>query len=140
VPLLEQVLEKNPTTVKIAVLNYPLRSHRFAINAAIAALAAARQGKFWEFHDELFKIYRDINDEKIKQIAQKLGLDETQFEKDRNDPLILKKIQQDIQQAHKLGVSSVPTVFINGKQARSRSLSDFQRTIDQELMKLKAKQ
>jgi protein-disulfide isomerase len=133
------VLEQNPNTVKIVFLNYPLRSHRFAVKAASAALAAGRQGKFWEFHDELYKVYREINDEKMQQIAQQLGLNITQFEKDQKDPLILKKIQQDVQQAYRLGVNSIPTVFINGKQSKIRSLGDFQLAINQELKKLKTK-
>jgi predicted DsbA family dithiol-disulfide isomerase len=131
------VLKKNPNTVKIVSLNYPLRKHKFAIKAAAAALAADRQGKFWEFHDELYKVYREINDDKIQQIAQQLGLNETQFENDQKNPVILKKIQQDVQQAYRLGVNSIPTVFVNGRQIRVRTLGDFQIAIDQELKKLK---
>jgi protein-disulfide isomerase len=66
------VFEKNPSTVKVVYKNFPLRSHKYAITAAVAALAAGRQGKFWEFHDELYKIYKQINDQKILEIAQKL--------------------------------------------------------------------
>jgi protein-disulfide isomerase len=54
VPVLEQVLEKNPNQVKLVFKNFPLRNHKFAMEAAIAALAAEKQGKFWEFHDLLF--------------------------------------------------------------------------------------
>jgi len=132
------VLEKNPTTVKLIFLNFPLRSHKFAAKAAAAALAAGRQGKFWEFHDELFEDYREINDEKIRKIAHQLQLDEIQFEQDRNDPAILNKIKQDLQEAYRLRLTGVPAVFINGKQSRSRSLSDYQETIDKELKKAKS--
>ncbi|UCE56957.1 MAG: hypothetical protein JSV31_01505, partial [Desulfobacterales bacterium] len=51
------MLEKNPTSVKIVFKNFPLRNHKYAATAAVAAIAADRQGKFWEFHDELFKVY-----------------------------------------------------------------------------------
>jgi protein-disulfide isomerase len=71
VPLLEQVLEKNPKTVKIVFKNFPIRSHKFAAQAAVAALAADRQGKFWEFHDELFNNYNRLNEEKVQEIAAK---------------------------------------------------------------------
>ena len=133
------MLEKNPTTVKLIFLNYPLRSHKFAAKAAVAALAAGRQGKFWEFHDELFKDYRKINDEKIRQIVHQLQLDEIQFEQDRNDPAILNKINQDVQEAYRLRLKGVPAVFINGKQSKSRSLSDYQKAIEKELKKAKSK-
>ena len=132
------MLEKNPTTVKLIFLNFPLRSHKFAAKAAAAALAAGRQGKFWEFHDELFKDYRKINDEKIRQIVHQLQLDEIQFEQDRNDPAILNKINQDVQEAYRLRLKGVPAVFINGKQSKSRSLSDYQKAIEKELKKAKS--
>jgi protein-disulfide isomerase len=60
VPVLEQVLEKNPENVKFVFKNYPLRNHKFAMKAAVAALAARSEGKFWEFHDELYKNYNKI--------------------------------------------------------------------------------
>ena len=133
------MLEKNPTTVKLIFPNYPLRSHKFAAKAAVAALAAGRQGKFWEFHDELFKDYRKINDEKIRQIVHQLQLYEIQFEQDRNDPAILNKINQDVQEVYRLRLKGVPAVFINGKQSKSRSLSDYQKAIEKELKKAKRK-
>ena len=118
-------------------MNYPLKSHRFASKAALAALAGDRQGKFWEFHDALFKDYRQINDEKIQQIAVQLGLDQTQYEKDRRDPAILKKIQQDGQQARRLGITGVPAVFVNGKRLKNWSPDGFQKAIENELKKVK---
>ena len=135
-PLLEQVLEKNPETVKIVYKNFPIRSHRFAREAAVAALAADRQGKFWEFHDELFKNYNGLNEEKIQEIATKLKLNKAQFEKDRKDPLLLEQIDHDVSEGNQAGVHSVPSVFINGRKLKQRSLDGFQELIDQELKNL----
>ena len=64
-PVLEQVLEKNPDKVKLVFKNFPLRNHKFAMPAATAALAAEKQGKFWEFHDLLFKDYNRLNEQKV---------------------------------------------------------------------------
>ena len=136
-PLLEQVLEKNPETVKIVFKNFPIRSHRFAREAAVAALAADRQGKFWEFHDELFKNYNGLNEEKIQEIATTLRLNKAQFEKDRKDPLLLEQIDHDVAEANQAGVYSVPTVFINGRRLKQRSLDGIQELIDRELKNLK---
>jgi protein-disulfide isomerase len=129
------VLEKNPSTVKIVYKNFPLRSHKYAVTAAVAALAAGRQGKFWQFHDELYKIYKEINDQKILEIAQKLALDLEQFETDIKDPAIRKMIQQDYQEGVQNGVTGIPALYLNGKKLRSRSLNDFQIAIDKELKK-----
>jgi protein-disulfide isomerase len=136
-PLLEQVLEKNPKTVKIVFKNFPIHSHRFAVSAALAALAAGRQGKFWEFHDELFKNHNQLDEEKFRQIADGLKLNKDQFEKDRQDPLLLEIVKHDFNQGIEAGVNSVPTVFVNGRRLKQRSLDGFQKLIDKELKNIK---
>jgi len=127
------VLEKNPKTVKIIFKNFPIRSHKFAVQAAVAALAADRQGKFWNFHDELFKQYNKLNEEKVQEIATKLKLDKAQFEKDRKDPLLLEQIKYDYNEGIQIGINSVPSVFVNGRKLKDRSLKGFQTLIDKEL-------
>jgi protein-disulfide isomerase len=133
------VLEKNPKTVKIVFKNFPIRSHKFAVQAAVAALAADRQGKFWDFHDELFKQYDKLNEEKVQEIAAKLKLDKAQFEKDRKDPLLLEQIKYDYNEGIRLGINSVPSVFVNGRKLKERSLNGLQTLIDKELEILKQK-
>jgi protein-disulfide isomerase len=133
------VLEKNPKSVKIVFKNFPIRSHRFAVQAALAALAADRQGKFWDFHDELFKQHNKLNEEKVQEIAAKLKLDLAQFEKDRNDPLLLEQIRYDYNEGIRVGINSVPSVFVNGRKLKDRSLKGFQTLIDKELEILKQK-
>ena len=133
------MLEKNPNTVKIVFKNFPIRSHKFAIQAAVAALAADRQGKFWDFHDELFNHYNKLNEEKVQEIAEKLKLDKVQFEKDRQDPLLMEQIKYDYNEGIRIGVRSVPTVFVNGRKLKERSLEGFQTLIDKELERLKQK-
>ena len=69
------MLERYPKEVKLVAKNFPLARHKFATKAAMAALAANAQGKFWEFHSKLFENYKVINDAKIQDIAGELGLD-----------------------------------------------------------------
>jgi len=137
VPVFEQVLEKYPQTVKVVFKNFPLRSHAFAVKAATAALAAGSQGKFWEFHDQLFENYNRINDQKIRDIALSLNLDQVEFEKKMNDPAIQQKIGQDVMDGRQAGVNSTPSVFINGRILKNRTLKGFEEVIDKELEKLK---
>ncbi len=135
-PVLEQVLEKYPDDVKIVFKNFPLSNHKFALKAATAALAAKSQGKFWEFHDLLFKNYNKLNDQKIHEIALGLGLDQTEFEKKMKDPGIKAMIRQDLRDAAQAGVRATPTVFINGRRLKNRTLQGFQAAVDKELQKL----
>ena len=134
-PVLEQVLEKNPDKVKLVFKNFPLRNHKFAMQAATAALAAEKQGKFWEFHDLLFKDYNRLNEQKVKEIAQKLKLDIKKFEKDRKDPRIIELIRRDVLEGNRAGVRGTPTIFINGRLLRNRSPAGFQELIDKALKK-----
>jgi protein-disulfide isomerase len=135
VPVLEQVLEKNPDKVKLVFKNFPLRNHKFAMPAATAALAAEKQGKFWEFHDLLFKDYNRLNEQKVKEIAQKLKLDMEKFEKDRKDPGIRTLISRDVSEGNRAGVRGTPTIFINGRLLRNRSPAGFQEMIEKALKK-----
>jgi len=137
VPLLEQVLENNPGNVKIVFKNFPLRRHKFATKAAMAALAADGQGKFWAFHDRLFENYKQLNDQKIKDIARDLGLDMEKFEKQMKDPGILAQIRQDLLDGNQAGVRGTPTVFIGGRLLRNWSPKEFQMLIDKELGRTK---
>ena len=136
-PVLEQVLENNPAEVKIVFKNFPLRNHKFAMKAATAALAAESQGKFWEFHDQLYKNYNRLNDQKVREISLGLGLDQAEFEKKMRDPALQSKIRRDAREGAQAGVRGTPTIFINGRKLRDRSLNGFQTAIDKELQKLR---
>ena len=134
-PLLEQVLDTYPESVRIVFKNFPLKIHKFATKAAIAAMAADSQGRFWEFHDLLFDNFGKLNDQKIKEIATELGLNREKFETEKKDLKILAKVRQDFQDGRKAGVRGTPTIFVNGKKLKNRTLEGFKVLIDKELKK-----
>jgi len=130
------VLEQYPNEVKLVIKNFPLtRIHKNAMPAAIAALAANQQGKYWEMNSQLFKNYNQLSDEKIDEIAQSLGLDMTQFKKDIENPDLAAQVQRDLQDGVQAGVRGTPTIFINGRLLQQRSLPGFKQMIDEELAK-----
>ena len=133
-PLIAQVQERNAKNVKVVFKNMPLQFHKFADPAARAALAADIQGKFWEFHDALFAL-ENLNDEAIEDIAAKLGLDVEKWKKDKDSPEVRKRINTDVQDAQKAGVTGTPTIFINGRLLKNRSMQGFQQMINSELSK-----
>ena len=133
-PLFEQVLKENPDSVKIAFKNFPLKMHEMAGPAALAALAANEQGKFWEFHDQLFAEEK-ITDASFNKIATKLGLNQDRFNEDIKSPMMFYKLNKDTAEAAKLGLSGTPTVFVNGKKLKQPSIDELQRLIAEELAK-----
>ena len=78
--VVKQVLERYPTQVKLVFKNYPLPTHPKARPAAEAALCAAEQGKFWEFHAEALREGAADRPEQLARIATEAGLDTAKFE------------------------------------------------------------
>jgi protein-disulfide isomerase len=134
------VLEQYPKDVKLVFKNFPLtRIHKFAMNAAVAAMAANQQGKFWEYHAELFKNYNKLNDGIFDEIAQSLGLDMEQFKQDMQNPALTALVQRDLKDGVEAGVRGTPSIFVNGRMLQQRSLEGFQQIINEELAKKKGK-
>jgi protein-disulfide isomerase len=131
------VLEKYPKEVKLVIKHYPLPSHRFAEKAAIAALAANKQGKFWEFHDKLFSNQAGLNDAKVQEIAKELGLNIDQFNLDLSDARLKSLVEREINHARQADIRGVPAIFVNGKLLTQRSPQDFQQAVENELRKKK---
>jgi predicted DsbA family dithiol-disulfide isomerase len=134
--LLDQVLENNTGKVKLVFKNFPLTRHKYAIKAAMAALAADKYGKFWKFHDQLFLEHDKLNDQKIREIARNLGFNNEEFEKMMKDPKISAKIKKDVLDGRQAGVTGTPTVFVNGRRLKNWSLNGIQMLIDKKLEKM----
>lgn len=96
--------------------NFPLEQlHAHAIHAAIAAEAAALQGKFWEMHDILFENQRHLDDSSLLLYAEKIGLDLSRFKEDFGNEQVIKKVEDDMESGDKAGVEGTPSFFVNGK-------------------------
>jgi protein-disulfide isomerase len=132
-----QILEAYPKDVKFVYKNYPLPFHQQAMPAAKAAVAAGKQGKFWEMHDEIFENMRSLSPEFYDKAAGELGLNVEQFKKDMEAPETTKLIQEEMAQASAVGVRGTPTIFINGKKPQGRSFELYKQIIDDALKEKK---
>jgi protein-disulfide isomerase len=115
VPHIRAVMSAYPTQVKLIFKEYPLDIHSQAEQAAYAALAAQKQGKFWAMHDAMFA-NRDLSRENILALAQKSGLDMKRFQADWDSTDVRETVVRDIQDGDRAGVQGTPTIFINGKR------------------------
>lgn len=93
--------------------DFPLPMHAHSQKAAEAARCAGTQGKFWEFHDELFRS-KELDVERLKDDAVALHLDESQFAKCLDSGEELADVQRDREEGVKLGLSGTPSFFVNG--------------------------
>lgn len=131
-PLLHQVLQRNQNTVKIVFKNLPLPMHKMAQPAALAALAAQDQGKFWPMHDALFALEK-LDLETINGAARKIGLDMKKFKKDLGSQNTRERLTKDLVDADRAGVRGTPTLFINGRRVHNRSIQAVQLMINHAL-------
>lgn len=133
--LYPKLLEKYPTSIKIVFKYFPLPNHQFSGAAAVASWAAQQQGKFWQYHDLVYENFRDLTLEKLTGFAEQLGLNMPQFQQQMNSQEAKNKVIQDIQEGQTSGVTSTPTIYINGRLARERSLVAMEKMIDESLKK-----
>jgi protein-disulfide isomerase len=131
--LVDQVLKAYPQNVNFVYKNFPLPMHPNADPAARAALAAGKQGKFWEMHDALFSHSGDLSSQTIHDLAEKLHLDRAKFDADMTSPAVKEQVDVDIRQGKVAGVRGTPSFFINGRMAQTRSLEGFKVMIEEEL-------
>jgi protein-disulfide isomerase len=129
------VLEQNPNTVKIVFKHFPLGFHKQAAAAAQAAIAAHKQGKFWQYHDLLYENHKTLTAQSYEGLATELGLDLAIFNRDRKSPQTRQQMTADINGGKQAGVSGTPAIFVNGHRLKKRTIQDIQTMIDAELKK-----
>jgi protein-disulfide isomerase len=135
-PSIEQAKKEYGDKLLIAFKHYPLPFHQNATPAAIASLAAHRQGKFWEMHEKLFANQKALSKDALIGYAKELGLDVAKFTKDMDDPALDAWVKQDTAEGSKNGVSGTPATFINGRLVSgAQPYPAFKAIIDEELSK-----
>jgi protein-disulfide isomerase len=130
------ILKEYPTQVKLIFKQFPLDSHSQAAQAAVAAIAAHQQGKFWAMHDAMFANRQNLSRAALLAIAAKIGLDTKRFTADLDSPEIKKTVIRDQRDGYRAGVEGTPTLFINGQRYNgSLELEAIKPVIDAELKK-----
>ncbi|MCQ2092329.1 MAG: thioredoxin domain-containing protein [Fibrobacter sp.] len=116
-PVVKELMEKYPNDIKFVYKNFPLSFHPNARPAAAAAIAAQKQGKFWEYRYALAPHSSRLGDSIYVEVAKQVGLDIDQFNKDRVlDDAMNARIQKDFDLGAKVGVQGTPNFYINGKR------------------------
>lgn len=90
--------------------------HPHAERAALAAEAAAAQGRFWEMHDLLFAQYQELELEDLLGYAGRLGLDVEQFARDLSEDALAARVRRDVASAEASGARGTPTFFVGERR------------------------
>jgi protein-disulfide isomerase len=88
--------------------NFPITKIRpHAYETALAAEAAAAQGKFWDMYDSLFKHGQAVTNDSLRRSAASLGLNLTRFDSEFHDRVYSNHIDEDIQSGNSSGVKGL---------------------------------
>lgn len=112
---LDRVLKKYGSKVSLTFKAYPLSFHKKAVLAHQASLCADDQGKFWPYHDILFKNQQAMERKDLEGHAEKLTFNMTTFRQCLDSGEKFAKVQKDISEGDQAGVNATPTFFVNGK-------------------------
>lgn len=106
------------------------------MGAALAFMAAHRQGKAWAMHDKMFSHNTALTRADLDGYAKEIGLDMVKFAKDMDDPKLKEEVEADQKLGNSLGASGTPTFFINGRQlVGAQPFEKFKEVIDEEIKK-----
>lgn len=107
---LAQLLQED-SGLRLVMKEFPILSQE-SVQAARAALAAVRQGKYEAFHFALMESGGGFTDEEILAVAESVGLDEAQLLADMQDPAIEAALRRNHALAERIGITGTPAFVI----------------------------
>ena len=135
--IVEDLREQFDGEITDVIRYFPLPGHTNSTNAALAAEAAAQQGKFEEMYKRLFETQTEWGEAQesradvFRGFAEELGLDLAAYDATVADPATLARVQSDFEEGRALGVSSTPTFFVDGELLELQQWNDLEDAIAQ---------
>jgi len=127
-PVVEAIYEQHRDKVRVVFKHFPLGMHPNAEKAARAAVAAGRQGKFWEMHALLFENQTKLSPDNVEKLAAQAGLDLVRFRQDRDSEATADSVARERKQGEALALDSTPSLFVNGRPFPNST--DFQQDLE----------
>ena len=139
-PIVQQVADEYGDRLAVVVRNLPLTSiHPHAVEAAVAAEAAAAQGEFAAMYKELFATQQEWSSARgdqsdtFRDLAEQLGLDMDEYDRVADDPATRERIALDQADAFALGATGTPSFFLDGELVQLNSFDDLRAAVDSAL-------
>lgn len=134
-------LPQSQGRISLSFKNYPLDKdcndviqqtiHPGACWVARGAICAAGQGRFWEYHDQVFEAPPNKPQRgDVLKIAGRAGLDAGALATCLDAPGTDSQLKAQIAEANRVGVHGTPTLFLNGKKLPR--LNDFMAMVEKE--------
>ncbi len=119
----DQLIQEYVDTGKVNFIfrDFPLNGPD-SVLAAQAAYCANNQGKFWQYHDEIYNNWGGertgwVNQNSLDKFANDVGLDQTEFDTCLSDKKYENKVLDNQKFGEEIGVDATPTfVIFNDKK------------------------
>ena len=138
-PVLAKLRQTYGDQVRIVYREFPVLFHPDSVIAAEAGAAAAAQGKFWAFHDQVFAHFGHLTRADLESYAKAAGLDLPRFRAALDARTYHDAVIAEGASAEALGVDGTPTMFVNGQPLSGvRSFDQLSAIIDANIKRVKA--
>ncbi len=131
-----KLVETDPK-VRVVFKELPILS-KGSEQAAHVALAAKKQGKYWELHKAMLGAKGHMDEAAALKIAEKLGLDMDKLKADMTSPEVKAEIKRDEDLAKKMGVNGTPH-FLIGDRAIPGAPDDLYQQLETNVTELRKK-
>lgn len=133
-PVMRQALDEFKNEVRLYFKHYPLGTHTNARLAAEGAVAAQKQGKFWQFNDGVWAKSEGLTPAVLEQIAKDSGCDVEKWRKDLESEEVRQRVQKDRADGEALSIQATPTIYLNGREyTDARDIDSLKDWINEEL-------
>lgn len=135
-PTVESLREKYSGQITYVVRYFPVPGHLNSANAALAAEAAAQQGRLEDMYARLFETQaewgesQDSHADLFRGFAEEIGLDMAVYDAAIEDPGTLERVELDFNAGQELGVTGTPTFFLEGEQLQLQQVSDLEEAVE----------
>ncbi len=133
-PAIDRLMRERSDRVRVVFKHLPLPQHDHSREAAHAAEAAARQGKFWPMAELLFQNQDHLERADLLKYAGQIGLDVEKFKSDIDSAPVSDRVKRDFAEAERTILVSerpgAPAFFLNGRRADVGSPEQLAALID----------
>ncbi|RAX44416.1 hypothetical protein DQ354_14850 [Arthrobacter sp. AQ5-06] len=135
-PLVAELKEDYGDRITFIHRYFPLPGRLNSGTAALAAEAAARQGRYTPMVTKLFETQPEWGEKQDSQAAlfrayaEGLGLDMARFDQDVVAEDTKERIRRDIADGKAMGVSGTPAFFLNGEKITLNTAAQFRQLLD----------
>lgn len=129
--------------IKLEYENFPLPSHKWAVTTALLGECAFAQSndKFWQVSGLLYarqdEWNKATNDAFVRQQAEEVGLDLSEFDACYKSEATRKKVDRDLAEGEALNINSTPTFIVNGERFVGNAYPDFEALIQKKINEAK---